>query len=253
MLRRFARPWIIAHRGILLEMPENTLIGFEGAISQGADFVELDVRQTADGQIVVIHDDTLDRTTDGTGPVETRLLAELQELDAGSWMGPAFAGQRIPTLREVLDLTAGRVGLVIEMKASAATSPGIEAAVVALIREAGRMDDVLIISGICEAIQAVKRLEPRLPTLCFRHASLDDITRSPAPHSDVLFAWPGDITLEMVQEAHSHGCYVLSSTLAESTLDVQQLRRAALMDVDGVFTNEPGRLYALWRGGAPSQ
>lgn len=226
-------------------MPENTLLSFEEAIKQGADFIELDVRQTADGQIVVIHDETLDRTTNGTGPVGTMRLAELKELDAGGWMGSGFAGQRIPTLLEVLDLTNNRVSLVIEIKGCSKTYPGIEAAVVGLLRKADRLEDVLIISGVCEAIQAIKHLEPRLATLCFQHATVDDIHCS-TRHSDILFAWPDDIRPDMVDEAHAHGMYVLSSLLQEAAIDMEKLRRLSATGVDGVFTNHAGLLYRLW-------
>ncbi len=245
MLRQLPRPWIIAHRGIPSEVPENTLAGFEEAIKQGADLIELDVHQTADGHIVVIHDEMVDRTTDGTGPVSAKRLAELKKLDAGIWMGHAFAGQRIPTLLEVLDLTDKRVGLVIEIKVGSHTDSGIEAAVVALLRRSGRLEDVLIISGDCAAIKTAKRLEPRLSTLCFQHASVDDI-QSPTRHSDALFAGPDDVSAEMVQEAHSHGLYVLSSLLEESVINSDQLRRLQRAGIDGVFANDAGLLRRLW-------
>lgn len=95
---------IMAHRGSRINRPENTLAAFEEAVRVGADGIELDVHLSKDGQVVVIHDETLDRTTDGAGFVHEWTLADLQQLDAGSWFDPAFADQKIPALAEVLDL-----------------------------------------------------------------------------------------------------------------------------------------------------
>src|SRR5512140_3219428 len=100
---------VTAHRGFSGENPENTLASFRAAIAAGADMVELDVHLTRDNELVVIHDDTLERTTDGKGNVADKTLAELKALDAGFKFNPQFAGERIPTLAEGLDTTRGRV------------------------------------------------------------------------------------------------------------------------------------------------
>src|SRR5438067_170423 len=111
------RPILIAHRGGALEVPENTLAAFRYAISIGMSWVELDVQMSSDGALVVIHDETVDRTTDGTGAVGSLTFEELRRLDAGSWFGQQYEGEVIPMLREVLDLCIpNSVGLVIELK-----------------------------------------------------------------------------------------------------------------------------------------
>jgi glycerophosphoryl diester phosphodiesterase len=97
---------VIAHRGASGTCPENTLAAFERAAALGADMIELDVQLTRDREVVVIHDRTLERTTDGSGPVAARTLADLGRLDAGGWFGPEFAGERVPTLAEVLACVA---------------------------------------------------------------------------------------------------------------------------------------------------
>src|SRR6266705_642345 len=107
---------IIAHRGASSYAPENTIVAFDLALQMGASHLELDVHLTRDDSLVVIHDDTVDRTTNGTGPVAHQMLAALQALDAGSWFGEAFVGVRIPTLAEVLTSYHGRVHLHIELK-----------------------------------------------------------------------------------------------------------------------------------------
>ena len=106
----------IAHRGFSGSAPENTLAAFKKAMEIKSDVIEFDVRFSKDGHLVVFHDDTLERTTRVQGKVADHTLKELQQLDAGSWFNPVFAGERIPTLKEVLDLTRGRIRLNIELK-----------------------------------------------------------------------------------------------------------------------------------------
>lgn len=116
--RRGAWPEVIAHRGASAYAPENTLAAFDLARSQGADWFELDCTLSKDGEVIVIHDDTVDRTTDGEGAVRDLTLKELKRFDAGSWKEPKFAGERLPTLAEALDLAKGRIGVYIEIKDS---------------------------------------------------------------------------------------------------------------------------------------
>ena len=101
-LEQIKRPWVVAHRGYRGSYPENTLVAFEAAIRANTDMIELDVSLTRDRIPVVIHDNTLDRTTNGSGPVSEHTLAELKELDAGSWFSTKFSGEAIPTLEELL-------------------------------------------------------------------------------------------------------------------------------------------------------
>ena len=113
---RLGRPLIMGHRGAMGHAPENTMASFRKAVELGVEAIELDVHLSSDGKLVVIHDETLDRTTDGQGPVVAKTLTELKALDAGSWYKPEFAGERIPTLEEVLDWARDRVPVVIEVK-----------------------------------------------------------------------------------------------------------------------------------------
>lgn len=108
------RTWInIAHRGASGYAPENTMAAFEKALEMGADLLELDVQLSTDGHVVVIHDYTVERTTDGQGKVEDLTLEESRKLDAGAWYRPEFKGEVIPTLEEVLEHVGGRIGLLI--------------------------------------------------------------------------------------------------------------------------------------------
>lgn len=126
-------PWVIAHRGGALHAPENTLAAIRQALADDVHGLEIDVHLAADGIPVLMHDATVDRTTDGTGDVGDYTAAELAVLDAGRWFDAAFAGEPVPTLAEVLDLVAGRVEVCIEIKGGEEHQPGITAAVVAEI------------------------------------------------------------------------------------------------------------------------
>ena len=110
------KPTVIAHRGFSAIAPENTLPAFQNAIDAGADMIEFDIRLTRDQQFVVIHDATLERTTNGRGIVENHTLSELQTLDAGSWFGREFAGTVLPSLGETLSLCRNRILVNIEVK-----------------------------------------------------------------------------------------------------------------------------------------
>ncbi|MFD1363710.1 glycerophosphodiester phosphodiesterase [Lentibacillus salinarum] len=115
----------IAHRGSSGHAPENTIAAYDLAFEQKADYIEIDVQMTEDGELVSIHDTTVDRTTDGTGSVGDFTLEELQNLDAGSWFDSSFAGEKIPTVEEILDRYRGKIGILVELK-SPELYPGIE-------------------------------------------------------------------------------------------------------------------------------
>lgn len=141
------RPLVLAHRGALRAAPENTIPAFEQALAQGADGVELDVILSRDGEVVIIHDDTLQRTTNGRGPVADLTLAELKQLDAGAWFDARFAGTCIPTLAEALAALSAPARINVELKAPPypATS-ALAARALAVVRAAGAEDRVLFSS-----------------------------------------------------------------------------------------------------------
>lgn len=137
------------HRGYSAARPENTLAAFAAALEAGADGVELDVNLSADGRLVVVHDETLERTTDGTGPVAARTMEELRALDAGAWFDPRFAGERLSTLEEVLDLLGGKTLVNIEIKPEACrvrAGASVERLVLDLVCARGLRDSVLVSS-----------------------------------------------------------------------------------------------------------
>jgi len=107
---------VISHRGEHLHHPENTMPAFQAAIDAGADYFELDVRTTSDGKFVIMHDSTLDRTTNGTGEVHKHTFDEIRSLDAGAKFSPAFAGTKVPTLDEAFDLAHGKINVYVDTK-----------------------------------------------------------------------------------------------------------------------------------------
>lgn len=155
---------IVAHRGSRINRPENTLAAFEEAIRVGADGIELDVHLSKDGEIVVIHDETVDRTTNGVGLVKDMTVAELKELDAGIWFDTEYAGQRLPTLREVFELLAERQYkgvLNIELKTSVYPYKGIEKKIGTLLAEADWPFEVMYSSFSLRSLLKMHRIDPK--------------------------------------------------------------------------------------------
>lgn len=150
---------IIAHRGFSARAPENTLVSLELGIDAGADAVEFDLHSTQDGVPVLLHDSTLDRTTDGSGPIHRRTLDEVTQLDAGSWFDPAFAGEPVPTLASVL----ASVGtLVARVYAEVKRNPRPEdvARLTEVVLDAGLLHSTVFISMDWDALDGVRRVAP---------------------------------------------------------------------------------------------
>lgn len=156
------RPLIFAHRGASKVAPENTLPAFEAAVRLGADGVELDVQYSSDGGLMIFHNPTLDKTSNGTGRITAHTLDELRKLDAGSWLGPEFIGTRIPTLDEVLDLLKGKLLINIELKAFSATSKQLGVDVVQAVRNHGMAEQVVISSFNPFALRAARQAGPEI-------------------------------------------------------------------------------------------
>lgn len=155
-------PLIFGHRGASKVAPENTLPAFEAALRLGADGVELDVQYSSDSKLVIFHNTRLDKTSNGSGRVTAHPLDELRSLDAGSWFGPQFAGTRIPTLDEVLDLLKGKLLVNIELKTFDMASKGLGADVVRVVRDHGMADEVVLSSFNPFALRTAKQAGPEI-------------------------------------------------------------------------------------------
>lgn len=149
---------VAAHRGASRLAPENTVAAFEAAMASGAVALELDVQLTSDDELVVIHDASLDRTTSGHGAVRSLNAAEINGLDAGAWFSPEFAGERIPTLDQVLESTKGRARLNIELKDT--RTDRIAERVIETVRAHDAIDRVVVMSFDLDAVLAAKHRAP---------------------------------------------------------------------------------------------
>jgi glycerophosphoryl diester phosphodiesterase len=152
---------VIAHRGYSEIAPENTLAAFEEALAWSVDGLEFDVHVSADGVPVVIHDDTLERTTDGHGPVKDMSLADLKGLDAGSWFSPEFRGERIPTLEETLDVAFGRVPWIYPEIKGVRVETDL-ALIASMMRAHGFADACVVISLDWDLLRGIRRADPGL-------------------------------------------------------------------------------------------
>lgn len=149
------RPLLGGHRGNPAEHPENTMRSFRSAIAVGCDLIECDVHLSSDGRLVVIHDHSLDRTTNGTGLVRDYTAAELRKLDAGE-------GEKIPLLQEVIELAIGKVGLVIETKQVPPLYPGLEEKLINMLRQLGAVQECAVVSFNHGSIHELRKVEPSL-------------------------------------------------------------------------------------------
>lgn len=236
------RPLNFAHQGASHEAPGNTLAAFLLAIELGADGIELDVHLSKDGEVVVIHDFTLEGATDGEGLVRDKTLAELKDLDAGIWFDPAFSGERIPTLQEVFDAVGDRLLLNIELKTKAIRDDELVPAVVRLIEENHLLERVVVSSFNPWAVWSVKRLNPWIPVgqlsapdgpLLLRRSWLQRLMRLEAIHPHYTL-----VDSEYVRRARKRGCRVNVWT-ADDPGEMWQLMR---MGVDLIITNRPDLL-----------
>lgn len=157
------RPLVFGHRGARDDAPMNTLPAFELALQQGADGIELDVHLSQDGQPIILHDFTVDSTTNGKGRAADMSLAQLKELDAGSWFGEAFRGTRIPTLDEVFEAVGQKLVINVEIKADSMKSTGCEQVVAERIARFGLQSRVVVSSFNPLALRRFRRLMPEVP------------------------------------------------------------------------------------------
>lgn len=228
-----------AHRGASHDAPENTLAAFRLALEMGADGVELDVQVSKDGEAVVIHDFTVDRTTDGHGAVKDKTMAELRELDAGSWFDKRFAGERIPTLEEVIVEVGQQLLLNIEIKARVLSGAHLVAEVVRLIEDHNLVHRVIVSSFNPFVLRRVKRLNPHIPTgLLYRSDLSAHLLRTLLvflAHPNALHPEKHLITQEYMAWAKKRGCRVNVWTVDEPA----EMERLVALGVDGIITNRP--------------
>ena len=244
---------VVAHRGLLHHAPENTLANYRACLQLRMGF-EVDVRRSQDGRLVCVHDATVDRTTDGSGRVDALSLAQLKALDAGSWFGPLFEGERIPTFDEVLALLPSAPGspalISVDLKAA-----GIAVDVVRAARRAGVLSQLLFIGSAIRDPQVRGRLreaDKAAHVACLANsadglaAALDDVA------SDwVYFRYlPRPAELEKV---HQRGKRAFLAGPVVAGREPLNWRRAIYAGIDGILTDYPMELAALIRIGAAGE
>lgn len=224
------------HRGNPDEFPENTMASFRSAIDLGVDLIECDVHLTADGQLAVIHDHLLDRTTTGRGLVRDMTLAEIKRLDAGSWKSPQFRNERVPTLDEVLELARGRVGVAIEIKNLPLLYPGIEQAVLDAVAAAGMLGDVVVIAFDHRCLRRLRELSPVILTGALEASRPVDVLGLLADAGAEVFCphWAA-IEPETARELHDAGKLIGVWTVD----DPMALAWTQALPANAVYTNKP--------------
>ncbi|MEM1538582.1 MAG: glycerophosphodiester phosphodiesterase family protein [Candidatus Nezhaarchaeales archaeon] len=221
---------VIAHRGASAYAPENTLRAVKLALELGVDAVEVDVRLSKDGYPMVIHDATLDRTTDGSGPVAEFTLAELRKLNAGF-------GEHVPTLQEVIEEVKGKARLIVEVKVE-----GAERKVVEALKEADYLDYAMVTSFIHLLVKRVKEIEPRVKTgVIISGLPVKLVDLALHVNADAIFPNHKYLSGEAVEEVHRQGLQVYPWVVD----DVEEAKRLIGLGVDGLATNRPRELLRL--------
>ena len=247
--------FVIAHRGASGYAPENTLRAVEKAIELNSEYIEIDVHQTKDGQVVAIHDTWVNRTTDGSGKVGNYTFEEISKLDAGSWYGEEFKGEKVPHLKEVLEAIPSTSKLIIEVKDGNWTYPNIEKNIVELVKKYGLEDQVILKSFSKDVLKTFKTLAPDIPRLYVILGSIPWIGVT----FDTWFRWGNfftEINTEFVSYIQVHRYFLTKSFMKKAqdqglkviVWDVHKpahIKSALEMGVDGIETNYPDRVLDL--------
>lgn len=237
---------IFAHRGSSKAAPENTMAAFEKALEDQADGIELDVQLTKDHHVVVIHDELVDRTTNGMGPVHHFSLSEIQKLDSGTWFSPSFSGQRIPTLSEVLEwIKDTDLVLNIELKNKKVAYPGLEQKVVELVEYFGMEKRVILSSFNHQSLKYLHQLRPnwRIGVL------FDSYVEEPWNYAKQLGAEAIHPPFQAVYEeavriCHAHGIRLRPFTVDDPVV----MERFIQLGIDAIITNVPDQLKRIRDG-----
>jgi len=228
---------VVAHRGASGFAPENTLAAFSKAINMGADYVELDVQFTLDEKVVVIHDPTLERTTNFVGNVSDFTLTELQKADAGSWFSEDFSNEKVPTLEQVLDLVSGRLQLNVEIKNREEYSTIVDKVI--HILKKNLFHDVFISSFSRDIIELVKEIDQSIQTgYLFEHKLLKHIYEG---NWEFLCASHLLVNREFFNKAREYGKRLFVWTVNKN----HEMEKMIELGVDGIITNYPDILKKM--------
>jgi glycerophosphoryl diester phosphodiesterase len=243
------RPLVVAHRGSSGTAPENTMAAFRLAVAAGADMIEFDVRMTRDFELVVHHDRSLGRTSDGSGRIWDLTLGDLRGSDAGSWFAKKFAGERIPTLRQVLEEIPVSVGLDIEVKTDGDRRRGVALgeSVVLLVREARREGNVVVSSFDHGFLGRLHRLDPSL-RIGALYLPVRDRFRSPGQIARRTGASMFICSRSQLRARHMRDARASGLSVAVYGVNTPgELAAARRAGVDAVITDDPARIIRAIR------
>jgi glycerophosphoryl diester phosphodiesterase len=234
---------IIAHRGASGNAPENTLAAFRKAVALGATFIETDLQLSRDARFVAIHDATVNRTTNGQGAVHDMTLADLRKLDAGSWFGSEFAGERIPTLEEILEFSKKNDAVFyLEIKPGAAW--GGEHALIGALRDSGEIPRAVVISFDAAIVLSLRKIEPTLMTGLLYDGQIENPLEKAVEIGARQLAIRGDlVTPALIAQAKKKDLQVVCWTVNHPA----HMRMLAAAGVDGIMSDYPDRLAAAVR------
>jgi glycerophosphoryl diester phosphodiesterase len=233
----------IAHRGASGHAPENTFAAFRKALAMGAGFIETDLQLSRDARLVAIHDATVNRTTNGQGAVHDLTLAELRRLDAGSWFGSEFAGERIPTIEEILDF-AKKHDMVFYLELKPSGSWGGEHALISALRESGEIARTVVISFDPPILANVRKIEPTVMTgLLFDGQISDPLAKAVEIGARQLAVRGSLVTPRLLKEARQRDLQVVCWTVNHPA----HMRLLVEAGVDGIISDYPDRLLDLTR------
>lgn len=241
-------PVVVGHRGDMRYAPENTLASFEQAIKKGADAIEFDVKLTADSQVIVLHDQTVDRTTNGTGNVAKLRLAALRILDAGVQFPGKFPGERIPTLDEVLETAGKRIFLNIELTNYSTPNDGLVPKVVDHVKKHNLQSRVLFSSFFASNLRKSRLLLPEVPRGLLTMPGWMGIwgrTFSWRGNYAALNLYMTDVNTGLVNRIHAAGKQVITWKPTSE----EDIKHMIDLGVDSIITDDPAlALHLLGRG-----
>lgn len=250
-LKIYSQPMIIAHRGAMGHAPENTLVAFKLAIKMGADAIEIDLRQTLDGELIAFHDGSINRTTNGKGNFNKFTFEELRKLDAGSWFSNEFKNEKIPTLQEIINIIPDSVLLIIELKGSNKDYPYFEENVVSLIKKNNFEKNVILKSFDYKVLERLRKLAPEIPQIFvyafripFTGVTIGtSITFKCVFNLDVEYLQPHRyfVSEEFVRKAEKKGYKVISWGVDSRDAIINALE----IGVHGIETDYPDRVLSI--------
>jgi glycerophosphoryl diester phosphodiesterase len=233
---------VIGHRGAAGEAPENTLASFQLALTQGADGIELDIHLSKDGEIMVCHDPTIDRTTNGSGYIVEMAAEEIKRYDAGGWFSEQYAGQRIPTLAEVFDLVPDNIMINIEIKY--AYQGQLETKLIEFLSARNRIENIVISSFDHKCMQRIKKAAPEvLVGLLYAANFIDHAGYASQLGFDVYSIHPHYQLLEKVDVLNAKAAGL--RTYPFTINSVEDYRKMLEFGVSGIITDFPARLVQL--------